>query len=349
MMQCNISKDRSFKILEWILFIGFIITSGWFTSGVLQQFFSHKTSFSQSKEKVTTYPVVNIDFGHPSSEVRIKYHSDGMDSTYLEMGENLLHNSWFNKNEKVILQRHKNIWNNKGIRIIHATPILEKNLAQVNIQIESKKANETKWSWNNIGKNLWSNLAYIYITSQKNSPGLTFYNWKDGKPLQIKMNKNTYVEYNIHPQITKYLEKSGNCQVEPYYKCVASQLDAMEFNECPNKCIPSSFSNLGKNHTTPICQYDTDNEHCIFKIIKKINDQEIASDCKKACFHLEYFGEFALIMPFYLNRGKKWNVYHFSYTLNNQDFEAALHEEYFIYDIVGMIGSVGGTFGMDLH
>ena len=111
----------------------------------------------------------------------------------------------------------------------------------------------------------------------------------------------------------------------------------------------SSFSNLGKNHTIPICQYDTDNEYCIFKIIKKIKEQEIASDCKKACFNLEYFGEIALIMPFSLHWKKNWNSYHFCYRLNNQDFETVVHEEYFIYDIVGMIGSVGGTFGMDLN
>ena len=116
MMHCTISQDRFFKILEWILFIGFIITSGWFTSGVLEQFFSHKTSFSQSKEKVTTYPVVNIDFGHPLSEVMLKYSNTyEIESTYLEMGENPLHNSRFNKTEKVVLERHKNTWNNTGI------------------------------------------------------------------------------------------------------------------------------------------------------------------------------------------------------------------------------------------
>ena len=117
-MQCSISQDSLFKILEWTLFIGFVISSGWFTSGVLQQFFSGKTGFSQSKEKVTNYPVVNIDFGHPLSEVMLKYSiyiAHEIESTYLEMGENPLHNSQFNKTEKVILERHKNKWNNTGI------------------------------------------------------------------------------------------------------------------------------------------------------------------------------------------------------------------------------------------
>ena len=37
-MMCNISQDKAFKILEWILFIGFSIVAGWFASGVLQHY-----------------------------------------------------------------------------------------------------------------------------------------------------------------------------------------------------------------------------------------------------------------------------------------------------------------------
>ena len=42
-------------------------------------------------------------------------------------------------------------------------------------------------------------------------------------------------------------------------------------------------------------------------------------------------------------------MYFLWYKLANQDFESMVYEEYFIYDIVGMIGSVGGTFGDYLY
>ena len=45
-------------------------------------------------------------------------------------------------------------------------------------------------------------------------------------------------------------------------------------------------------------------------------------------------------------------MYYVRYALTNQDFESMVYEEYFIYDTVGMIGSVGGTFGnylSDMH
>ena len=158
------------------------------------------------------------------------------------------------------------------------------------------------------------------------------------------MNKNTYIDYNIQPQITKYLKDSDECQGESYYECIASQLDVMEFNEYSNKCIPNAFSILGKNYSTPFCRNDTDNEQCAIKIIHhQIKEQDIASDCKKSCSNLEYFGEFELNMPF--SNGKNWNLYYLKYRLTNNDFETMVYKEYYIYDAIGMIGSVGGTLG----
>ena len=71
-MRCTISTHTVFKILEWIMYVGLSIVSGWFASGVLQQFFSQKTSFSQHEEKVTNYPVVTIFFNRKASEVKIE-------------------------------------------------------------------------------------------------------------------------------------------------------------------------------------------------------------------------------------------------------------------------------------
>ena len=91
-------QEKVFKIIQWILFIVLISASGWFASGVLQHFFSHKTSFSQHQEKVNSYPIVNIILGCLASEVNpsdveIKYRASEMANfTYLEIGENHLPN-----------------------------------------------------------------------------------------------------------------------------------------------------------------------------------------------------------------------------------------------------------------
>ena len=347
-VRVNVKKmqDKVFKIIEWILFILLITTSGWFASGVLQHFFSRKTSFSQHVEEVSDYPVISIILWHPKvnpCDVKIKYKASGMaDHQYLEVGENQLHNKKkYNKTEKVLLQIFKNgtKYNNSvrvAYRILHLTPILKKNMVKVEIQMEYYIENKTIPKW-------WYDQVSFLITSQKNSPGSSLWKWKDGKQMQIAMNKNNFIQYSIQPQIIKYLQENDKCQEEPYYECITSQLDAMKFIECSKKCIPNVFSNLGKNYSTPFCQNDMDNEKCAFEIIEQIQEQEIMSDCKKACSILEYTGKFVLNMPIYSDKGKNWNMYFLRYRLN--DFETMVHEEYIIYDTVGMIGSVGGTFG----
>ena len=245
-------QEKVFKIIQWILFIVLITASGWFASGVLQHFFSRKTSFSKHIEEITDYPVISIILWHSeinAYDVKIKYEASGMaDPQYLEVGENHLHNKKkYNKTEKVLLQSFENgtKWDfvRVAYRIIHLTPILKKNMVTVEIQIEYYIENKTISKW-------WSNQVSFLITSQKNSPGFSLWKWKDGKQLQIAMNKNNHLQYSIQPQIIKYLQENGKCQEQPYYECIVSQLDAMTSIECSNKCIPNIFSNLGKNYST---------------------------------------------------------------------------------------------------
>ena len=47
--------------LEWVLFIILCIISGWFASGVFENFFSESSSFSQYEKAVKTHPVIVIE------------------------------------------------------------------------------------------------------------------------------------------------------------------------------------------------------------------------------------------------------------------------------------------------
>ena len=338
-MRCTISKDKAFKILEWILFIGFSIVAGWFASGVLEQFFSRKTSFSQHEEEVTNYPVISIDFnGYQASEINLTnviifYGTRGMKENHnLEIGENYFPNEKYNKTEKVILESHEDIDGMKAFRIIHETPILEKKRPYVDIRMYTKLEKNDSLS----------DLVVFYATSQENSPGFIDGTWKDGKPMQFAMNKNSFATYNMQPQSTKYLEQIGKCQKESYYKCITSHLDVIEFNKCSKKCIPNVFSNMGKNYSTEFCQNDTDSQQCIFNHMLK---QEFGSNCTKSCSYLEYVGDVVLNVP-YKSEYENWNIYWLQCKLTNQDFLSKVFEEYLIYDAIGIIGSVGGTLGI---
>ena len=333
-------KEKAFKFMEWIFFIGFSIVAGWFASGVLEQFFSRKTSFSQHEQQVTNYPVISIEFfGYQASEVNqtnvnFSYYTTGMKLYHsLEIGENHFPNDKYKKTEKVILESLEEFDGSKAFRIIHTTPILAKKGSSVDIKIHTKldKKNESL-----------SDVVVFFLTSRENSPGFIDRTWKDGKPLQIAMKKDTVVRYNLQPQMTKYLEQMGKCQKESYHKCIASQLDEIEFIKCTKKCIPNVFSNLGNNYSTSFCENDTASQKCILdQMLKKEED----FNCKKSCSNLEYLGEVVLNIP-YQSEHENQNIYWLEYKLTNQDFVAKVWEEYLIYDIIGMMGSVGGTLGI---
>ena len=145
----------------------------------------------------------------------------------------------------------------KAYRIIDSTPILNENRAGADIIVYHKNRH-SKFS-----KPI-ENVVYFYFTSQEESPGVIFDNWKDGKPLVIALNNDTKLEYNIQPERYEFLEQTGNCQQESYYGCIALQFDTIEFDidttefkECSRicnndlynitskKCMPNIFSNLG--------------------------------------------------------------------------------------------------------
>ena len=136
----------------------------------------------------------------------------------------------------------------------------------------------------------------------------------------------------------KFIQQSDKCQQESYYECLASQFDLMEFNDCSEQCIPNAFSNQKKTYSKPFCRNDTENEFCALKIMQGL-------ECKKSCFNLEYSGEVgqSFAIP---SENETSNSYYFNYVLTNQDLLAKVYEEYFIYDAIAMIGSVGGTLGI---
>ena len=178
-MKNTISQDKLFKVFEWVLFIGFSIQAFWFASGVLEQFFSQKTSYSLSAEMITDYPVITIvPLLRPPSEINltnivITYHAEGMKLIQegddfsssvqkLEFGENHFHNVKYNITEKVILKNLDDMHGGKAFQIIHATPVLTKEMTQATIEMYTKLENNS---------HVFSDIWMFYLTSQKNSPG----------------------------------------------------------------------------------------------------------------------------------------------------------------------------------
>ena len=58
----KVSQKKLVIVLDWGLFIVLNIVAAWFASGVFEQFFSKRSSFSQQEETVDTHPVIVIEF-----------------------------------------------------------------------------------------------------------------------------------------------------------------------------------------------------------------------------------------------------------------------------------------------
>ena len=108
--------------------------------------------------------------------------------------------------------------------------------------------------------------------------------------------------------------------------------------------MPSSFKSMSNVFDIPICN-STKDDYCILEIIVdydifKISDLDI---CPKSCWRLQYKAK----LDFW---GWKQIQYKENHTCSIDISYAPpvleVYEEYFIYDFIGMIGSVGGTLGM---
>ena len=106
-------------------------------------------------------------------------------------------------------------------------------------------------------------------------------------------------------------------------------------------CIPIEFSTIysvsGVDNTLPICtEQVVENYNKAFSLFPNLLDT-----CSKACETFQYTGT----MKQYHNFTNNSRVVHLSYWFNHED-EVEVFEEYQIYEITSVIGSIGGTLGL---
>ena len=56
-----ISAKKLYQSIYWVLYLGLCFISGWFVSGVLENYSSRKTGFSMNEEIAIKRPVITID------------------------------------------------------------------------------------------------------------------------------------------------------------------------------------------------------------------------------------------------------------------------------------------------
>ena len=202
----------------------------------------------------------------------------------------------------------------------------------------------------------------IFVTSESNSDGVIFKEWMDGSELRFIFEKviseiifraiqyvisfqEEWIKNNfwIKLQVKQlhYLEGS-NCGSSSYYECFAKQVKLQNSTEC----IPETMASIGRVDLSEIgfCENDTVGSNIQNYLYNEVYNNLDEDQCPKLCEIEEYSG----IIDYEEEKSTAddSNPYLRLYLRYARPYKISVSKEYLIYDLISMIGSVGGTFGI---
>ena len=281
-------QTKFYKFVEWVVFICLLGLAAYFMIGVLEHYFSKKSSFTQSENQISELPTITMCFssnGEFDGDVELKFGSDfnilyetskfsdfnfkGY-SGYLKEGHNL-----FNDSETLILKKLTTRFSGICYKI-------------TSISHSSGKGVFRKLIWYFKESISHEDLPFlkIYSTSEKNSYGLTQVVWFDGKVKQTLIKSGVFKQINFKPQQTNYLKITTNCKDESYFECFEKLYMQKLNNSCKKKCTPYSLP------TVPVCKNDMEIQ-CAKIVYDELygNLSYLEVQCPQSCSILQYSGE----------------------------------------------------------
>ena len=178
------------------------------------------------------------------------------------------------------------------------------------------------------------------LTSKDNfvSYGGPFY---DGEPLVQNIYAGQWKTLEIQPIRSHYLNlKRSSCREEPFIKSVFQDFSKRNIGECSKKCNPMEIGSVYHDmidKDIPNCETEKDKE-CMDIYIKENIIKDMVT---KPCLKFQFSGKI-LNENFNDRNGNQVTLwYHFA-----PPGLMIVKEEYLIYDLISMIGSVGGTLGL---
>ena len=207
---------KYFKAIEWILFFVLCGISAVFMYGVLDKFFSGKTSFTQSESSIKELPTITLCFSNPDSrktdyeygsDFKIEYNikSNRQQSIILNEGENpeLL-------GEIIYLENLTTLYMRKCYKL---TPVLVNDYAMESI----KRTRIFLYFNESITLEDLPSLR-IYITSEINSDGVVLNQWVNGKVTKINIDKGMRKAIELKQTQHNFLTTNTKCGYESKFK-----------------------------------------------------------------------------------------------------------------------------------
>ena len=306
--------------IEWFFFTIFCFIAGYFMKDVFEQFQAKETFMAESLKPITKYPTIVMCFHYPvdvKENLNISYRSRSNGITTLLQANQP--NIFPEEKETVVLEQinHKCIKINSTSAKSSARRDIYKEIV-----IDTQK--------------IPSNIE-VYFSSERNSYGIFYHQWFDGKVTKNTMSINRTVEFVIKPIEHKYLNQDSQCSDLSFLEQFKYQLEKINVSECAKPCFSDIFMTSSK---LPLCEWNsTFNE---WKDSCKVGILDIyrpfrGGDFKRPCHVLEYEVEKTF------DKGYKETTLYYSFAQPEMVVE---YKERLVFDVIGMVGSIGGTLGM---
>ena len=325
----------AFKTLEYVILIGLSVISIILSWEALVKFQSMDTNLKQRHQTIRRYPTVTICF-NPKRDNYVygeDFHFNIHDtvSNLLndeEHKENILQDG-LNEEHGVEMKEIITAYFGRCFRIIPTKYVTERSF-DIAIGIKFQNA---------IPKSEVPS-AEIYLTSEVNSIGINRAYWYEGHELTALVPPGVRKLFRLLEEEYNYRKDKSRCSVDQsWYDCFASFAASLPFNGCPTKCLAHSIHYNG-SEKLKFCIPNTEEWHCSNKILRKLRKQLIENNtCPRSCT-VRYYKGTTQDFAFDHNNTMAFN-YYFA-----PPYVAIIHDEYLLFDFLGLISSVGGTLGI---
>ena len=174
------------------------------------------------------------------------------------------------------------------------------------------------------------------MTSEQNSEGIYGMNWANGEELKFTMEHGiNYYRINVIKKI--YLSENSrhsSCRNKEYRNCILESITDQSNYNCTKFCLPITIPEI--NNTIPSCKTLQDYNCMRTKMYNLLLDA--SKKCPKFCISTTYSGKLTHDINLVRDQSISWEI-----TISEN---IEVHEEYLVYDVNGLIGSVGGTLGL---
>ena len=168
----------------------------------------------------------------------------------------------------------------------------------------------------------------VYFTSEKNSYGIISNKWMDGNVMKTSIANNTYKSIKLNSVQHNNLP----CDHESYYECI-SRITAATLKGSSIQCSPASLPSY------PLCN-ETMRNNVMGFWLAFYESAEKCTNKHRLCFTLDYAEKETSSSEL----DHETFMFGLSYEIPSNS--TRIYEEYFIYDGINVIGSVGGTLGL---